>query len=176
VKFPANAQDVARAFTWTHANIGKHGGRADRLFLGGHSAGGHLVSLLATDGSYLKAQALALGDIRGVVSISGLYAVPRGRFPLFEDTDEGVRKASPVYLVPGGHPPFLLVYADKDFPGFGDTAEDFRKALRGGERRRAVRAGQGPDARQRGGEDRGGRRPDAVLAVPLVQAVEAGGE
>ena len=42
-----------------------------------------------------------------------------------------MRKASPVHQVQGGHPPFLLVYADKDFPGFGEMAEDFRRALRG---------------------------------------------
>jgi acetyl esterase/lipase len=96
IKFPSNVEDVATAFAWTRRNIKKYGGRADRLFVGGHSAGGHLVSLLATDESYLKAEKLGLGDIRGVVSISGLYDIRRGRFPLFEDSDEGARKASPV--------------------------------------------------------------------------------
>src|SRR5581483_10396907 len=54
VKHPAHVQDVAKAFAWTCANIGKYGGRADRLFVCGHSAGGHLVALLATDPEYLK--------------------------------------------------------------------------------------------------------------------------
>jgi acetyl esterase/lipase len=129
VRFPANVEDVARAFAWTHKNIGKHGGDANRLFVGGHSAGGHLLSLLATDESYLKAHQLGLADIRGVVSISGLYEIRRGRFPLFVDSDEGATKASPLRQVKGKHPPFLLVYADRDFPGFGAMAEDFAKAL-----------------------------------------------
>src|SRR5262249_55546184 len=85
---------------------------------------------LATDASYLQAEKLALSDVRGVVSLSGLYAIPRGRFPLFEDSDEGAKKASPVRQVQSKHPPFLLVYADRDFPGFGQMAEDFAKALR----------------------------------------------
>jgi len=131
VRFPANVEDVAKAFGWAHQNIAKYGGRADRLFVGGHSSGGHLVSLLATDESYLKANKLAPTDIRGVVSISGLYSIRRGRFPLFEDSDEGARKASPIQQVRGNLPPFLLVYADKDFPTFGDMAEEFAKALRG---------------------------------------------
>jgi acetyl esterase/lipase len=130
IRFPANVQDVARAFAWLHQHIARHGGRADRLFVGGHSSGGHLVSLLATDGSYLKAEKLSLTDIRGVVSISGLYAIPRGRFPLFEASDEGAKKASPIRQVRGSHPPFLLVYADRDFPRFADMAEDFAKALK----------------------------------------------
>jgi acetyl esterase/lipase len=130
VKFPSNVQDVARAFAWTHDKIKQYGGNPDRLLVGGHSAGGHLVSLLATDESYLKAHKLRLSDIRGVVSISGLYEIRRGRFPLFEDSDEGVKKASPLHQVKEGLPPFLLVYGDHDFPGFGDMAETFAKALR----------------------------------------------
>jgi acetyl esterase/lipase len=130
VKFPENIQDVAKAFQWVRANIARYGGRADRLFVGGHSTGGHLVSLLATDESYLKAEGLALSDIRGVVSISGLYTIPKGRFPLFEDSEEAVKKASPIQQVKVSHPPFLLVYADQDFPNFGTMAEDFAKALR----------------------------------------------
>jgi acetyl esterase/lipase len=130
VKFPANIEDAARAFAWAHTNISKYGGRADRLFVGGHSTGGHLVSLLATDESYLKARQLTLHDVRGVVSISGLYTIPKGRFPLFEDTQEAAKKASPIEQVRAKHPPFLLVYADGDFPRFGDMAEDFARALR----------------------------------------------
>lgn len=130
VQFPANVEDVARAFAWAHKNVGRYGGRADRVFVGGHSAGGHLASVLATDESYLKAAGLSPADVRGVVSISGLYAIRRGRFPVFEDSDEGARKASPVRQVREKLPPFLLVYADNDFPTFGDMAEDFAKALR----------------------------------------------
>src|SRR5262245_52773947 len=46
VKHPEHVKDVARAFAWLHKNAGKHGGKADQLFICGHSAGGHLVSLL----------------------------------------------------------------------------------------------------------------------------------
>jgi acetyl esterase/lipase len=130
VKFPANVEDVARAFAWTRRHIAQYGGKADRLFVGGHSAGGHLVSLLATDEAYLRAQGLRTSDIQGVISISGLYAIPRGRFPLFEDSEEGARKASPIRQVRANLPPLLLFYAEIDFPGFGQMAEDFARALR----------------------------------------------
>ena len=62
-------QDVARAVAWVKENIGQYGGDPSRLFLMGHSAGGHLVSLLGTDESYLRAEGLSLADIRGVVSL-----------------------------------------------------------------------------------------------------------
>jgi acetyl esterase/lipase len=81
VKHPAHVQDIARAFTWVRKNISKHGGSPDRIILGGHSAGGHLVALLAADTTWLADPALGLGDedraaIRGVVPVSGVYRIP----------------------------------------------------------------------------------------------------
>lgn len=79
VKHPEHVRDVARAVAWTHANIGGYGGRADQLFLLGHSAGGHLVALLATDDHYLKDEGLSAADVRGVVAISGVYRITPGK-------------------------------------------------------------------------------------------------
>ena len=78
VKHPAHAQDVARAVAWTSRHIAKHGGNPKRIYLLGHSAGGHLVSLLATDKSYLKAEGLDAGDIKGVIAVSGVFNIPAG--------------------------------------------------------------------------------------------------
>jgi acetyl esterase/lipase len=76
VKHPEHVKDVARAIAWTHKNCGKYNGRADQLFLVGHSAGGHLVALAATDEKYLKAERLRRSDIKGVMAMSGVYRVP----------------------------------------------------------------------------------------------------
>src|SRR4051794_10445369 len=78
VKHPEHVKDVARAVAWTHDHIGEHGGDARRLFLVGHSAGGHLVSLVTTDEQYLKAEGLHTSDVKGVVSISGVYEIIAG--------------------------------------------------------------------------------------------------
>jgi acetyl esterase/lipase len=76
VKHPAHVRDIARAVAWTRAHIGERGGCPTKLFLAGHSAGGHLVSLLATDETYLRAEGLHTGDLRGVIAISGVYHLP----------------------------------------------------------------------------------------------------
>jgi acetyl esterase/lipase len=76
VQHPGHVEDVARAFAWTHKNIGKYGGRADQIFVTGQSAGGHLTALLATDETYLKAHKLSLKDIKGAMPISGVYTIP----------------------------------------------------------------------------------------------------
>ena len=79
VKHPEQIKDVARAFTWTRHHIAEYGGCPDRLFLAGHSAGGHLAALLATDDRYLKAEGLGTEEIKGVIAVSGVYRIPPGK-------------------------------------------------------------------------------------------------
>lgn len=83
VRHPEHARDVARAFAWVRKNIGEHGGDPDRIILAGHSAGGHIVALLATDPRFLTDSGLKLGEtdraaLRGVVAICGVYRIPSG--------------------------------------------------------------------------------------------------
>jgi acetyl esterase/lipase len=73
VKHPEHAKDVARAVAWVMEHIGDYGGRTDQVFLMGHSAGGHLVSLLATDEQYLTAAGVSPSAIKGVIAVSGVY-------------------------------------------------------------------------------------------------------
>jgi acetyl esterase/lipase len=134
VQHPAHVEDVAKAFAWVHQNIGKYDGSTDKLFVCGHSAGGHLVALLATDPSYLKAEKRSPADIKGVIPISGVYRiVPFGvlKGPFGGDA-EVCKKASPITHAPGKHPPFLIAYADEDLPTLGAMAEEMNAALKKG--------------------------------------------
>jgi acetyl esterase/lipase len=83
VRHPEHIKDVARAVHWTHSHIATHGGDPGRLYLIGHSAGGHLVSLLGTDEQYLRAEGMSLRDIKGVVSVSGMYRIQPGPMEVF---------------------------------------------------------------------------------------------
>jgi acetyl esterase/lipase len=131
VKHPEHIKDVARAFAWTKKNIRCHGGRSDGVFVAGHSAGGHLAALLATDESYLRAQGCACTDIKGVIGISGVYDIPPKRYKKVFGNDPDDRKnASPINHVRQGLPPFLIVYADHDFPVVGKMSETFCTALK----------------------------------------------
>lgn len=78
VKHPEHVKDVAQAIAWLREHAHEYGGDAGSIFLVGHSAGGHLVSLLTTDPRYLEAVGCKTSDIRGVVSISGIYKIPEG--------------------------------------------------------------------------------------------------
>lgn len=131
VKHPVHAQDVAKAFAYVYKNIGKYGGKTDQLFIAGHSAGGHLAALIATDEKYLKAEGLSLKDIKGAIPISGVYTIRANpKSTTFPTDEEGSRQASPQTHVKAGLPPFLVLYAEKDGKDFDKMAENFCKAIR----------------------------------------------
>ena len=77
VKHPSHAEDVARAISWTTKNIKNYGGDPERIILCGHSAGGHLVSLVSCDQTYFKKEDINPNSIKGVISISGVYEIPQ---------------------------------------------------------------------------------------------------
>ena len=107
VMHPEHIKDVAKAFAWTYKNIDRYGGRADEIFVSGHSAGGHLVALLATDDSYLKAEGLSLRTIRGAIPMSGVYDVgERNRIfdAAFGTAPKAREDASPLFHVTRGGP------------------------------------------------------------------------
>jgi acetyl esterase/lipase len=82
VHHPEHVKDVARAFAWVRRHIRDYGGDPDDIFLVGHSAGGHLVALLATDPTYLNDPGLKLtaadrAALRGVIAVCGVYRIPK---------------------------------------------------------------------------------------------------
>jgi acetyl esterase/lipase len=131
VQHPEHVKDVARAFAWAHRHIADYGGRPDQLFVCGHSAGAHLISLLVTDETYLRAEGLRVKDVKGAIPLSGVYVIPDKLLPAVFPPDPGARRqASPLYHVKRALPPFLILYADQDYPGCGKApSEAFRKAL-----------------------------------------------
>jgi len=137
-------EDIARAILWVQNNAGTYGFDTSRIILMGNESGGHLVSLLGTDGSYLKAQNLSISDIRAVVAINTLsFDVPRvirelGRFEqrrqhelIFGKAEEGQLAASPIRHIEAGKniPHFALLYVSDD-KSTRIQAESFARELR----------------------------------------------
>ena len=69
IKFPAHNNDVADAIKWVINNISKYGGDQNKIALLGHSAGAHLVSLTATNSTFLTNVGLNFSNIKGVAAI-----------------------------------------------------------------------------------------------------------
>jgi len=122
--YPAQPDDAAAAFAWVHRYIGELGGDVSRIYLAGHSAGGHLASLVALDPKYLAKYGLDPSVIRGVISLSGVYRV--GGLADFQNADDD---PSPMDHVHKGAPPFLLTYCQWDYFDLPRQARDFDAAL-----------------------------------------------
>lgn len=141
IKTPLQAGDVAKAITWIYEYISDYGGNPQNIFLLGHSAGGHLAALTATDEHYLKDLGFSTKIIRGVIGLdSAAYYLPAliesepENYYLFEiifgNNPESWEKVSPIYYVKKGKniPPFLLIYAgDREVSKVVNLA--FAKAL-----------------------------------------------
>ncbi len=124
VNVEQEVRDVSAAIAWVKGNIANYGGDPERIFLMGHSAGAHLVSLIATDESYLEAEGLSLTDIKGVVSLDTqaydlftlMANLPEGNGDAyrvtFGDDPENWKALSPITYVATGKniPPFFLAY------------------------------------------------------------------
>ncbi len=119
---PAQIEDAAAAFAWTHQYISKYGGDPKRIVVAGHSAGGHLASLLALDPQWLKQFQLPADAIRAVVSISGVYDL--SSLPAFGAA------ASPLKYVRRDAPPFLILYCQWDYFGLPAQARRMDAELR----------------------------------------------
>ncbi|OGG46234.1 MAG: hypothetical protein A3F84_19650 [Candidatus Handelsmanbacteria bacterium RIFCSPLOWO2_12_FULL_64_10] len=111
VRHPDHVEDCARAFAWLHANIRKRGGDPARLFVGGHSAGGHLAALLTLDGAYLDELKVPEGAIKAAIFMSAPYEIRPNRVyeAAFGKDADVCRAASPISYVENATMPILVL-------------------------------------------------------------------
>ena len=130
---PAQVEDAAAAFAWTVQHVAEYGGDPSRIYVGGHSAGGHLAALLVLDEKYLKIHGLSSKNIRGVAALSGVYnivAIGDGLSFVFGKEKPGWKDASPLFHIGETAPPFLVSYCEWDYPTLPAQAREFYAALR----------------------------------------------
>ena len=118
--FPAFMEDAAAAVAFVRQQAPAWGGDPARVVLAGHSAGAHMVVLLALDRQYLDAAGSAPEQVAGVVGIAGPYdflpiTMPdiRGVFGPLPD-DRVTQPASYALSGAGAAPPMLLIHGEDD--------------------------------------------------------------
>jgi arylformamidase len=133
--FPAGFDDAADALAWVHAHVAEYGGNPSRIFVGGHSAGGHYASLLAVRRDWQASRGVPVDVIKGCTPVSGAYDLTstsgmaiRPRFLGPEDSG-CERDASPIFNIGASPPPFFMAHGSEDFPHLMRQAADMEKAL-----------------------------------------------
>jgi acetyl esterase/lipase len=145
--FPCGFEDCAAAIAWVYRHIAGHGGNRDRLFVGGHSAGGHYASLLAVRRDWQGPRKLPSAVIRGCLPVSGVYDFTDNSGlsmrPRFLGPAGNEIPASPMLNIHGAPPPFFMAWGEKDFPHLIRQAAEMEQALlkAGGEVERLVLPG-----------------------------------
>jgi arylformamidase len=94
-------RQVRAALAWVLRHIGAHGGDAQRVAIGGHSAGGHLTAMALLT-RWAEDYGLPADPFRAALAISGLYDLNPLRYSYLQpmiQLDEGViRRQSPAFL------------------------------------------------------------------------------
>lgn len=135
------ADDCAAAVKWVKNHIAYYGGNPDRIFLMGHSAGGHLAELINTDPQYFKRAGIA-NSIKGVILDDpfGLdmkeYMTTSAKDHWYDDflqtfTSNPViwEKGSPLYYVKNSKNPHLIFYGEKTYPAIQIQSVRLNKIL-----------------------------------------------
>jgi acetyl esterase/lipase len=138
-KYPLPVEDCAAALGWVHRHIAAHGGDPNRIVVGGHSSGGHLLSMVALQPEMLRREGVPRNAIVACAPLSARLDLDfEGRLPgsvesrhhgmLFNDPSEA-KPASPISHVDPTHPPMLLAWGRDDIPGVARSNERMRDAL-----------------------------------------------
>jgi acetyl esterase/lipase len=120
---PAPYLDLLCAIRWIHAHADEYQVDPDRVYLIGQSAGGHLVSLVATlgEGGHPRVGGWekARSDVRAVISVAAPYELNTLSWgnlwtPVSGNVEEARRLASPLAHVTATTKPLLVIHSDDD--------------------------------------------------------------
>lgn len=114
-KNPSYIIDAAEAVAWVMKHIADYGGRTDRIFVSGHSAGGYLTLMLALDKQYLSRFGADADKIAAYLPISGQtvthFTIRKERG--LPDGIPVVDEYAPVNKARRDTPPLVLLTGDK---------------------------------------------------------------
>jgi arylformamidase len=126
------ADQVRHAVAWTYRNASSFGGDPRRLFVSGHSSGGHQAGVVAiTD--WQGEFGLPADTVKGFVSISGMYELQpvslSARSSYVKFTPEALDALSAQRHVERVGAPMVLLHGTLETPEFQRQSRDFAAAL-----------------------------------------------
>ncbi len=116
VVFPGFVEDGADATAWLADNAADYGGETGHVHLMGHSAGAHIVAMLALDGRYMAATGKSRDVLGRWVGLAGPYAFYPSEVRSVREIFAGVPEdqARPITFAGPGAPPALLLHGTAD--------------------------------------------------------------
>jgi arylformamidase len=114
---------MVRAAAWVHRHATRLRVRADRLYVAGHSAGGHLATMMLAARFDSFGSDLPVNVFQAGLSISGLYDLRHlAKAPFLRDdirlTQSGALKVSPAFMEPATDAPLTTTLGALEPEGF----------------------------------------------------------
>ncbi|NDE11069.1 MAG: alpha/beta hydrolase [Chitinophagia bacterium] len=121
------AEDVAKSVKWVKDNIENYGGDPNKIYISGHSAGGHLSALISVRNDYFDKLGI-VNPIKGTILIDAagidMYSyMMESKFPegntfinTFTNNPVAWKDASPIYHLNKAIPPMLIYVGEKTYP------------------------------------------------------------
>ncbi|UNK39966.1 alpha/beta hydrolase (plasmid) [Shinella sp. H4-D48] len=133
VRLPEMADQCRRAVAWVAKNIAKFGGDPNKIFVSGHSSGGHLAGvLLTTDWSSWDVPA---DVIKGGVAMSGMYdlypVMLSSRRKYLTISDPELAALSPMRHLDKVASNIIVIHGANESPEFKRQSNEFANALEG---------------------------------------------
>ena len=127
------AEQVRRGIAWTYKNAASFGANPERLYIGGHSSGGHLCGVaMVTD--WKKDFGLPENIVKGGVCMSGMYDMKpvrlskRGKYVHFTDEmEDAMSSQRHLDLL---RAPVVVTYGTNETPEFQRQNRDFAAAVK----------------------------------------------
>jgi arylformamidase len=112
-----------KAGAWLYRNAGEVGSPRNRIFVAGHSAGGHLTAMCMAAQWSRYSRGLPEKVMQGAMSISGIYdLVPIARTPSINVdvrlTGAEALKVSPAFMPPATKAPVYIAVGGREIGGF----------------------------------------------------------
>ncbi|MDT2023631.1 alpha/beta hydrolase [Methylocella sp. CPCC 101449] len=130
-ELPDVVDQVRRAVAHIHRHAADFGGDPAKIFIAGHSSGGHLSGCVVT--TDWTRYGLPPRILAGAVLMSGMYdlePVRRSKRSLYvRFTDENVRALSAIHHLERLHCPLILTYGSEESPEFQRQACAFYEAV-----------------------------------------------
>lgn len=132
------AQQTAQAIKWTRAHIEEFNGDPNRIYLTGHSAGGHLAALATMNPKYdidpANISGIILNDAAGLDMYNYLQKDPpkaeNNYLTTWTDNPETWKEASPIYFINENTPPLMIYIGSKTYPSIKSGNREFINALK----------------------------------------------
>lgn len=126
------AEQVRRAVAWVHGNAQRFGGDPNRLYVSGHSSGGHLAGVILTT-DWRQDFHLPADTVKGGLCCSGMFDLKpvrlsaRSKYVNF--TNEMEQALSPQRHLDTLNAPVIVAYGILESPEFQRQSRDFAAAV-----------------------------------------------